>query len=237
MNSHFGGSYDAFWKHIAPFHEQCPTLMKEAGLRHGFRMRRGHGHNIILYRAMGVHERPKTNKPPGIFSYTQLVDQQRRPLHLLGLGTSARSLIFGQAAIECRPPEERPAGVADGDHWYWGTDYGMEGEVRMFLTHVLRDNDVIDRAMFTRIFGMDITEAIPQALSVWHAQGLFELDDEKLKLKPEERRQRVRTLLWTVPDERLEYEVVRHEANLVAMARKAEHDALQGKRADVPAAK
>lgn len=221
INSHFGGSYEAFWKHIQPFHDLVPELAREAAARHGFRMRRGHGHNIILYRQMGVHERNK-DKAGGIFSYTQLVDQQRRPLHLLGLGTSARSLIFGQAAIECRPPED--AGDPNGDHFYQGHEYGMEGEVRLFLSHILRDQDVVDRAMFRRIFDMDITEAIPTALSVWASQGLVTLTPEEFRLGREERRQRVRTLLWTVPDKVLEYEVVRHEDNLRAMSRKSEHE-------------
>ncbi|MCB9680685.1 MAG: radical SAM protein [Alphaproteobacteria bacterium] len=230
IETHFGGSYEAFWAHIKPFHERVPELLREVSHKHGFRVRRGHGHNIILYRQMGPHERNK-HKKGGIFSYTQLVDQQRRPLHLLGLGTSARSLIFGQAAIECRPPEER-GDSADGDHYYFGHEYGMEGEVRLFLSHILRDNDVVDREMFTRIFGMDITEAIPTALSVWMSQGLVEFTDAEMRLKREERRQRVRTLLWAVPDHRLEYEVVRYEKNIEAQARKAEHDARTGGRSD-----
>ncbi len=38
----------------------------------------------------------------------------------------------------------------------------------------------------------------------------------------------MRTLLWAVPDERLEYEVVRHEENLKAQAKKKEHDQRSG---------
>jgi coproporphyrinogen III oxidase-like Fe-S oxidoreductase len=231
VKSHFGGDYERFWSHIKPFHEQVPMLAREAAKRQGFRMRRGHGHNIILYRQMGPHERNK-HKRGGIFSYTQLVDQQRRPLHLLGLGTSARSLIFGQAAIECRPPEERKDGRGDDDHYYHGHDYGMEGEVRLFLSHILRDNDVIDRKMFSRIFGMDITEAIPEALSVWDKLGLVSFSDEEVRLTREERRQRVRTLLWCVPDDRIEYEVLRYEKNIAAQARKKEHDARSNDQGD-----
>ncbi|HMV66519.1 MAG TPA: radical SAM protein [Myxococcota bacterium] len=222
VQTHFRGSYDRFWEHIRPFHDNVPRMAQEIAARTGYRVRRGHGHNIILYRQMGPHERQK-HKRGGIFSYTQLVDQQRRPLHLLGLGTSARSLIFGQAQIECRNPDE--LGDPGGRHYYVGYDIGMEGEVRLFLTHILRDNDVIDREMFLRIFGMDITEAIPLTLSVWQSQGLLTLDEKEMRLAREERRQRVRTLLWAVPDDRLEYEVVRHEDNLKAQARKREHDA------------
>lgn len=225
VKTHFGGNYEAFWAHVKQFHERIPALVREAAKRNAFRVRRGHGHNIIMYRQMGPHERNKT-KRGGIFSYTQLVDQQRRPLHLLGLGTSARSLIFGQSAIECRPPEEWPGGGdPDGDHWYYGHNYGMEGEVRLFLSHILRDNDIIDRAMFQRIFGMDITEAIPTALSVWDSQGLVTFTDEEVKLAREERRQRVRTLLWAVPDEPLQYEVERYRKNIEAQAKKKESDA------------
>jgi coproporphyrinogen III oxidase-like Fe-S oxidoreductase len=220
IDKHFGGEFDRFWAHIKPFHDLIPQMVKESGLKHGFRVRRGHGHNIILFRQMGPHERQK-HKSNGIFSYTQLVDQQRRPLHLLGLGTSARSLIFGQAGIECRNPDE--IGDPGGAHYYLGHDYGMEGEVRLFLAHMLRDNDVIDRPLFARIFGMDITEAIPTALSVWERAGLLTLTDEEFRLTKEERRDRVRTLLWCVPDAVLEYEVQRYEDNLKAQARTAEH--------------
>jgi len=222
VNSHFGGSYEKFWAHIKPFHEVMPKLAAEAAQRHGFRVRRGHGHNIILFRQMGPHERQK-HKQGGIFSYTQLVDQQRRPLHLLGLGTSARSLIFGQAQIECRNPDER--GDPTGDHYYTGQEIGMEGEVRIFLVHVLRDADVVDLEMFQRCFGMDIREAIPQALSVWESKGLVTFTDKEMRLQKEERRERVRTLLWAVPDARIEYEVLRHEENERAMAKTKEHKA------------
>lgn len=224
VQSHFGGSYDRFWAHIHPFHELVPRMAQELAARTGYRVRRGHGHNVILYRQMGPHERQK-HKRGGIFSYTQLVDQQRRPLHLLGLGTSARSLIFGQAQIECRNPDEIGS---SGDHYYEGHEIGMEGEVRLFLSHILRDNDVVDREMFLRVFGMDITEAIPRTLAVWESQGLLTVTEKELRLAREERRQRVRTLLWAVPDERLEYEVVRHEENLKAQAKKKEHDQRSG---------
>lgn len=220
VDKHFEGQFEKFWAHIKPFHDIVPQLAAEAGARHGFRLRRGHGHNIILYRQMGAHERSK-GKPGGIFSYTQLVDQQRRPLHLLGLGTSARSLIFGQTQIECRNPDE--IGDAEGSHYYVGQEISMEGEVRIFLAHMLRDNDIIDREVFSRCFGMDITEAIPQALSVWAGQDLLEFSPTELRMKKEERRQRVRTLLWCVPDHLLEHEVLRYEENLKAQARTREH--------------
>jgi coproporphyrinogen III oxidase-like Fe-S oxidoreductase len=225
VNTHFGGDYERFWTHIKPFHDLVPNLAREAAARCGYRMRRGHGHNIILYRQMAPHERNKQKKA-GLFSYTQLIDQQRRPLHLLGLGTSARSLIFGQAAIECRPPEER-GDSPDGSHYYHGYEYGMEGEVRLFLSHILRDNDVVDREMFVRIFGMDITEAIPDAIAAWQSQGLVSFSDTEMVLAREERRQRVRTLLWTVPDERLRFEVERYEFNIIAQNKKRD---IQGER-------
>jgi coproporphyrinogen III oxidase-like Fe-S oxidoreductase len=229
VKQHFGDSFDAFWEHIKPFHDEMPDRMREAIKKYGFRMRRGHGHNIILYRQMGPHERTQ-HKKPGIFSYTQLVDQQRKPLHLLGLGASARSLIFGQAAIECRPPEER-GDPPDAGHYYYGHEYGMEGEVRLFLAHMLRDSDVVDRDMFRRCFDMDITEAIPVALSVWMREGLVELTPTELKLQHQERRERMRTLMWAVPDERLEFEVVRYEKNAEAQARTKEHLSRGGEQA------
>ena len=193
--------------------------------KHGFRMRRGHGHNIILYRQMGPHERRNDGKG-GIFSYTQLVDQQRRPLHLMGLGTSARSLIFGQAQLECREPDE--INDTENRHNYFGNDIGMEGEIRLFLCHILRDQDVVDRPMFRRIFGMDITEAIPDAVAVWNQQGKVRLTKDELRLQREDRLDRIRTLMWIVPDNRLQHEVDRNEANRLAQAKKKESDGKGG---------
>ncbi len=223
VRTHFGGNPEAFWAHVSQFHERIPALVREAAARHGYRLRRGHGHNIIIYRQISAHERSSRHS---IFSYTQLVDQQRRPLHLLGLGSSARSYVFGQMHIECRNPKE--VGDEYGDHYYLGYDLGMEGEIRLFLVHILRDNDVVDRAMFQRIFGMDITEAIPRTIETWRRQGKVTLTDEALTLAREERRDRIRTLLWTVPDDKLGYEVQRHRDNLIAQARKRESDGHRG---------
>jgi hypothetical protein len=72
---------------------------------------------------------------------------------------------------------------------------------------------------------MDIREAIPQALSVWESKGLVTFTDKEMRLQKEERRERVRTLLWAVPDARIEYEVLRHEENERAMAKTKEHKA------------
>lgn len=218
VESHWGGDKEAFWAHVRQFHDRIPALIKPVAHKHGFRVNRGHGHNIILFRQMEQHEFP-TDHHNSIFSYTQLVDQQRRPLHLMGLGTSARSLIFGQAQLHCRHPQE--IGDAANQHNYFGAEVGMEGEVRLFLAHHLRDRHNVDRAMFLRIFDMDITEAIPTAIAAWQRLGLVTITEEELRLEPQERRERARTLMWVVPDHRLEHEVSRHEKNLMAQRRKS----------------
>lgn len=224
IESHFEGSYEAFWTHIKPFHDRIPAMVREMAAKHRYAVRRGHGHNIVVYRRTSLEE---AHKQEGIFAYTQLVDQQRRPLHLLGLGTSARSMIFGQAQIECRDPSE--LGNREGDHYYVGHEWGMEGEVRQFLVHVLRENDEIDRAMFRRIFGLDITEAIPLPLSVWASQGKLAVDDDKIQLKREARRDRMRTLLWLLPDIWLDHEVRRHERNLRRQQKSTESEPIAAK--------
>ncbi len=214
VDSHFDGSYEAFWEHIKPFHDLAPQLIREMGAKHRYAVRRGHGHNIVLYRRTSLEE---AHDDRGLFAYTQLVDQQRRPLHLLGLGTSARSMIFGQAKIECRDPAER--GDPDGAHYYEGHEWGLEGEVRQFLAHVLRENDSVDRAMFLRIFGIDIVEAIPMAVSAWHLQGKVTIDEDTLTIAREERRERMRTLLWLLPDVWLDHEVRRNLRNQASQKR------------------
>lgn len=220
VNSHFGGDREAFWKHIKPFHDMVPDMARTVAARRGYRMRRGHGHNIILYRAMQAHERTKKN---GIFSYTQLVDQQRRPLHLLGFGVSARNKIFGEATFECADPEDvlDPGGV---NHWV-GNHHGMEGEVRKFLAHFMRDNHRINREMFQRIFQVDITEAIPGPLSAWVANDVARVLPEEVQFRKQGRRDRTRTLLWMVPDAQITWEVQRYLRNQEAQQRKREADA------------
>jgi len=219
VDKHFGGSHETFWEHIKPFHDQIPDKVKELARAHGYRVRRGHGHNIIIYRQMGPHERTRS-RSRGIFSYTQLVDQQRRPLHLLGFGTSARSMIFGKAFVECRSPEEE--GQLNADHFYSGYRHGMEGEVRRYLSHMLRDNNTIDRKMFREIFGVDAAHILEQPMTAWHALGKLQVDETTIRLAPEERRERFRTLLWAVPDEVLAHEVERYEQNLRSQARRSE---------------
>lgn len=220
IDSHFGGDWEAFWTHIKPFHELAPKLLADMAANHRYTVRRGHGHNIVLYRRTSLEE---ADRQEGMFAYTQLVDQQNRPLHLLGLGTSARSWIFGQAKLECRDPAEH--GDPQGDHYYVGHEWGMEGEVRQFLVHVLRENDKLDRALFQRIFGLDITEAIPMAISAWARLDKVRLTDEFMLLRREERRDRMRTLLWLVPDVWVEHEVKRYERNLRDQHKASEHAA------------
>jgi len=73
--------------------------------------------------------------------------------------------------------------------------------------HLLRDNDTVDRAEFRRIFAGDMTDIIAQALAAWKHDGTAELDAEALRFGPHERRDRIRTLLWLVPEEAIEFDL------------------------------
>lgn len=210
VDKHFGGSFEAFWKHIRRFEEIIPAALPELAARTGYVVRMGQGHHMMLMRSddagsesrYSIQQRSKAQ-----FSYTALTSECRRPLNLLGLGRSARSVIFGTAAFAARDPEDNPA--VEGPADYLGNAIDIADEARTFLVHLLRDRDTVDRAEFRQIFGKDLSEVIPRALEVWEKEGTARLEDDVLRFVPQERRTRIRTLLWLVPQEAIEFDLAR----------------------------
>jgi coproporphyrinogen III oxidase-like Fe-S oxidoreductase len=204
--AHFGGSWDAFWQHMKPFEAVVPASLPELAERTGYVVRVGHGHHMMLMRADAspdaVGDAPQ---PEQRFSYTALTTEARRPLNLLGLGRSARSVIFGTAAVSARDPEDDPA-VA-GPTGFVGHRIDVADEARTFLVHLLRDTDTVDRREFEQIFGADMPAIIPAALAGWAKEGTARLEGDVLRFVPQDRLARVRTLLWLVPDEDLEFDL------------------------------
>ena len=73
----------------------------------------------------------------------------------------------------------------------------------------MRDTDTVDRHEFREIFGGDMTEIIPTALAGWELEGTACLEDDVLRFVPQERRARIHTLLWLVPQQSIEFDLAR----------------------------
>ena len=212
LDRHFGGSWEAFWEHIKRFELVVPAALPELAARTGYRVRMGQGHhmmlerNSLLTRAQSVlgwlEFLPLFKKGK---SYTPLTSSARRPVNVVGLGRSARSVIFGTAAFAVRDPEDNPALAGPAD--YVGNHIDVSDEARSFLAHVLRDSDVVDRREFRRIFGGDMPEIIPSALAGWEKERTARLEGDTLHFVPQDRRDRIRSLLWLVPEEAIEFEL------------------------------
>jgi coproporphyrinogen III oxidase-like Fe-S oxidoreductase len=210
VDRHFNGSQEAFWAHLKPFEERIPPALPALAERYGYFVRMGHGHHMMLtrqdQRAPRADERPAVSgRQPTTFGYTALTSESRRPLNVFGLGRSARSVIFGRAAFSLRDPNDDPA--ASGPAEYEGNRFTIADEARSFLVHHLRDNDTVDRAEFRAIFGDDIAAIVPEAVAAWQAEGVAQLEPTVLRFVPQERRVRIHTLLWLVPQAALEFDL------------------------------
>jgi coproporphyrinogen III oxidase-like Fe-S oxidoreductase len=206
VSRHFGGSWEAFWEHIGRFEALVPNALPDLAARSGYVVRMGHGHHMMLMRQPRAGDQIGSGRPvESHYSYTALTTEARRPLNVFGLGRSARSSIFGTAAFALRDPDDNP--WAEGPADYVGNPISMSDEARTFLTHYLRDNDTVERAEFRQIFGGDISEIIPSALAAWEREGTARLEHDVLRFVPQERRARIRSLLWLVPQEAIEFDL------------------------------
>lgn len=231
VDRHFGGSFEAFWTHISRFEELVPAALPALAERTGYLVRAGHGHHMMLQKKRtkrpwwkqlltleGPVMRPvwavagpllrrwmPQSRTPVRHFYTPLASEARRPINVVGLGRSARSVIFGAAAFAVHDPQDNPA--LEGPASYFGNAMTVTDEARTFLTHHLRDNDTVDRTEFRQIFGGDMTEVIPEALAGWAHEGTAQLEDEVLRFREQDRRERIRSLLWLVPEESIEFDL------------------------------
>jgi coproporphyrinogen III oxidase-like Fe-S oxidoreductase len=209
VDQYFEGSFDKFWAHLKPFQDLVIPALSKVAKDTGYDYFDGNGHHMMLERSSKIIK-PKMHTK-SLFAYNALSIETKRPIHLLGLGRSARSQIFGYAAFQARDPEG-PGADLQGPAEYVGHLIDREVEIRTYLAHYMRDTNVIDRAVFRRIFGIDMTEAVPLALASWESMGILDKVTEKeVRLKPQDRPDRTRTLISIVPDEYLEYEVARRD--------------------------
>jgi hypothetical protein len=137
--------------------------------------------------------------------YTPLSSEARRPVNVFGIGRSARSVIFGNAAFAAHDPQDNPAMA--GPSSYVGNTVDAQDEARTYLSHLLRDNDTVSRIEFSRMFGGDMTQVIPEALAGWQHTGTAQLEADVLRFAPQDRRERIRSLLWLVPEEAVEFDL------------------------------
>jgi coproporphyrinogen III oxidase-like Fe-S oxidoreductase len=131
--------------------------------------------------------------------YTQLSAVARAPLNLLGFGPSARSQLFGHAAVQTRPA----AGEA-GPTTYEGAEMSLRDELRAFLVFDVRDNHAVDDDVLRRIFGMTLAEALPEALAVWVERGFAQPRRGGWRFAALPPAAMAEALLWAVPDAALQ---------------------------------
>src|SRR5262249_3398999 len=93
VDSHFGGSWDAFWSHLKPFEETIPPALTDLAKRNQYRVRTGRGHHMMLERESRLPKflqvviqvaaaligvlLPRRRHP---FFYTPLTSEARRPV-------------------------------------------------------------------------------------------------------------------------------------------------------------
>lgn len=137
-----------------------------------------------------------------VFSYTQYPAEQHRPLNLLGLGSGARTRIFGRVFAEYDDPGGDPD--AEGPAVYRGIETDPAFEARSYLLIALRDHDRLDLDRAEAVFGLPVDEVLPETLGVWREEGLVREEGRALVLTHRSRTERARDLMWVLDDADLE---------------------------------
>jgi len=209
LRSHYKGDTAAFWAHLRPFQEQAPEALARAARAAGYHYEEGGGHRYKLRIKPTPRDLLRIGRRAlsGVvdlspYGYTQNISEQGRPLNLLGLGPSARSRIYGVSRFKARAPSD------GGPMGYEGRAVDIRGESLSYLVFTLRDGDRLDRRAFRDIFGEDVATLHGEALAGWRRAGLIEaLTAKHLVLKSQSRQERLRALLWLVPDVDLQAEI------------------------------
>jgi coproporphyrinogen III oxidase-like Fe-S oxidoreductase len=220
VKQHFAGSWDACWAHIRGFEKAVPPALPALAERTGYSILNGSGHHLMLenrrLRSLRelfepdlatIFERWRRKLAGTAFRmiYNPLTSEAHRPVNVLALGRSARSVIFGAATFSSRDPQDNPA--VEGPADYSGDEMDLAAEACSFLAHVLRDVDTVDRSEFRAIFGHDMDDLIGEAIAAWTREGTATVDEKALRLVRQDRQERIRSLLWLVPEEALEFDL------------------------------
>lgn len=197
VEAHFGGDFDRFKAHLAPFEKLIPDALAELAPRIDYAIS-GDGKHVINMSSTRRRAAPTRAKSTR-YHYCDVPSQVHRPLYLLGLGDSARSRIFGQ--LSYRAEHEADDRAPDSPRYVASTMTARD-EMFAYLAFVFRDGDVLDRARFRRTFGMDVTEALPRPIDKLQRLGVLVANDDALCLVPQSRRDRMRDLLFFLPSGR-----------------------------------
>jgi len=197
VEAHFGGDFERFKEHLAPFERLIPTALAELAPRIDYAISGDGKHVINMHstRRRAAPERATTTH----YHYCDVPSQVHRPLYLLGLGDSARSRIFGQ--LSYRAEHEADDRAPDSPR-YVASTMTRQDEMFAYLAFVFRDGDVLDRALFRRTFGVDVTDALERPIDKLRRLGVVEVEDDYLRLNPQSRRERMRDLLFFLPGDR-----------------------------------
>ena len=205
VKSHFNGSHQRFEAFMKPFEDQIPGAIAALAERIGYDRHTSGKHAILMSaRRIDVGGRRRAN-----FSYCDVVSQAHRPLYLLGLGDSARSRIFGRAAYVA---EHSTEDVDPQSKRYIGVDIDIEDEMFSYVAHQLRDNDTLSRQKFRDTFAADITETCATQVDKLVQLGVVTVTSEELRVAKQNRRERVRDILFFFPQRRRSELLVRPKA-------------------------
>ena len=197
VQAHFDGDFDRFKAHLAPFERLIPDALAELAPTIDYALS-GDGKHVI-----NMHStRPRAAPPRATtthYHYCDVPSQVHRPLYLLGLGDSARSRIFGR--LSYRAEHETDDRSPDSPR-YVASTMTKHDEMFAYLAFVFRDGDVLDRTLFRRTFGVDVTDALPKPIQKLQTLGVLEVGKTSLRLAPQSRRDRMRDLLFFLPSRR-----------------------------------
>ena len=191
-----------------PFQAAAAPRLTALASRTGYALNLGDGHHHNLYNRDPVRADPSAAVSDQRFTYCQSVSERGRPLSLRGLGTSARSRLFGRAWVEFRDPDDDVG--ATGAAWFRGSAVTPRDEALEYAIFSLRDGDSLDTWSFEALFGQSVEDCFPQALAAWAELGLGERRGDRLTLRAADRTARTEALLWLVSGPRLEWELARH---------------------------
>lgn len=197
VEAHFEGDFDRFKAHLAPFEKLIPDALAELAPRIDYAIS-GDGKHVINMSSTRRQAAPRRAKTTH-YHYCDIPSQVHRPLYLLGLGDSARSRIFGQ--LTYRAEHEADDRAPDSPR-YVASTMTKQDEMFAYLAFVFRDGDVMDRALFRRTFGLDVTEALPRPIDKLERLGVLRVQDTTIQLMAQSRRDRMRDLLFFLPSGR-----------------------------------
>lgn len=205
VSKHFGGDRDRFEAHLRHHQEVATKRLPDIARRHGYSTLGNTGHGYML---SGKRTRGGASRPASPHVYCQYTYLQGVPLNLLGLGTSARSHLFGASQMTYRDPGD-DAG-AEGPPTYEVRRMSELDEARTYLITKLRDSNHVDADEFGKVFTEPMDALLGDVIATWAELGLASFDGARLELAEQPPRERMRTLMWGASDEGLEMELLHH---------------------------